>query len=517
MNHRRLAALLTATAFLAACSGDTAGRFQTTTAAGVETTTTAATPTSTPPATTSTTITIPESTTTTDATSTTIMETDAVGLGDPYFPTLGNPGYDVEHYLLDLEVDPGANVIRGQATITAAATADLDAFHLDLIGLTVDEVAVDGAPAAFGRNAEELIVDPAGTIPAGEGFSVTVSYHGTPENLYTIGFPIGWVDAGDITFVVAEPDAARTWFPANDHPSDKAAFTFRITVPEGQVAAANGTLAETIPRDGTTTLVWEMARPMATYLATVVIGDLVRVERETPGGVLLRDYLPADMGTGVPAPLARVGEMVEFFSGLFGPYPFEEYGHAVVPGVPGALEDQTLTIFGREVIEQHEPGFGEPTVEEIVAHELAHQWFGDSVTPATWNDIWLNEGFATFCQWLWVEHDRGRQAYDDTIAGNYQFLAEAAHPLPGDPGAAGERMFAYSVYIRGGLTLHALRLEVGDEALFAILQAWAERHAYDNGSTPEFIALAEEIGGTELDALFDAWLYQEEMPPLPSL
>jgi len=505
MTAIRAACWLASLALLAACSGEGANPFATTTTAPPATTTTA------PPTTTS------EATTSTNATTTTTAGIDPAlaGLGDPYFPTLGNAGYDVEHYLIDLDVDADANVIRGEATLTATATADLEVLYLDLLGLTVDAVAVDGAPAPFTRAAAELVVDPEPVIPAGEGFTVTVGYHGTPENVYTLGFPLGWVDAGDITFVVAEPDAARTWFPGNDHPSDKAAFTFRISVPEGVTVAANGTLADTIAGEGTTTFVWEMPQPMATYLATVVLGDLDRVEREAPGGILLRDYLPADMGGQIPVPLARVGEMLDFFSGLFGPYPFAEYGHAVVPGVPGALEDQTLTVIGREVLESYAAGYGQPTAEEIVAHELAHQWYGDSVSPAAWNEIWLNEGFATFCQWLWVEHDQGRAAYDATIAGNHAFLAEAPHPLPGDPGPVGSDMFHYSVYLRGGLTLHALRVEVGDETIFEILRAWAERHAYGNGSTPEFIALAEEISGAELDGLFAAWLFAEQLPPLP--
>ncbi len=501
MTAPRRVALFAALALLSvACSDDGAGPFTVTT---------------TPPPVTTVAATTTAPPTTSTAPTTTLAEASLAGLGDPYFPTLGNGGYDVEHYLIDLHVEPEANVVQGEATLTAIATADLEAFHLDFLGLTVDGVTVDGAPAAFTREDAELVVDPDGLIPTGEGFAVTVAYHGTPQTLFTIGFPLGWVDAGDITYVVAEPDAARTWFPANDHPSDKATFTFRIAVPEGLTVAANGTLAETIPGEGTTTFVWEMTHPMATYLATVVIGDLVRIEREITGGVLLRDYLPADMGSEVPVPLARVGEMLDFYSGLFGPYPFEEYGHAVVPGVPGALEDQTLCVIGRDIIESYTGGSGQPTTEEIVAHELSHQWFGDSVSPATWQDVWLNEGFATFAQWLWVEHDRGQAAYDETITGDYQFLAGADHPAPGDPGASGDQMFGYSVYLRGGLTLHALRVEVGHDTLLAILRAWAERHAYGNGSTPEFIALAEEISGADLDSLFDAWLFQPAMPPLP--
>jgi aminopeptidase N len=505
MTARHLAAPLAAMLLAAGCTGPGAEPPATTTTGAPASTTTATAL-----------VTTTGAATTTAVTTTTRAADDLAGLGDPYFPTLGNSGYDVVAYTLALSVDPDANTIEGLALISGWATRELDTLNFDLLGLRVDSVAVDGAAAGFTRNGAELVVRPRWRIPVGTAFLVEVAYHGTPENLYTLGFPLGWVDAGDITYVVAQPDAARTWFPANDHPADKAHFTFHITVPEGLTVAANGTLAEVVPGEGVTRFTWEMPEQMATYLATVVIGDLVRIEREGPGGVLLRDYLPADMGSELPAPLAQVPEMLELYSGLFGPYPFAEYGHAVVPGLPGALEDQTLTVFGREILEEYQPAYGRPTVEEIVAHEIAHQWFGDSVSPATWRDIWLNEGFATFAQWLWVEHDQGRAAYDGAIAGIHDFLAGAPHPAPGDPGPSGSDMFHYSVYLRGGLTLHALRAAVGDDALFAILRAWAERHAYGNGSTPEFIALAEEISGQELDGLFAAWLFQEELPPLPS-
>jgi len=498
MTPNRRALLVASVLLLAACSTGASPFAATTSTSRPEPTTTGA-----------------PTTSTTVETTTTSVAGDGSGVGDPYFPELGNPGFDIEHYLIDLAVDPVANTIEGEVAITATATGDLDAFHLDLLGLTVDRITVDDHPTAFSREGGELIVSAEPPIPSGEGFAVVVTYHGTPEPLTTIGFPLGWIDAGDITYVVSEPDAAHTWFPGNDHPGDKAAFTFRITVPEGLTAAANGSLVQTLPGGAVTTFVWEMPEPMATYLATVVIGDLDRVERPAPGGVLLRDYLPADLEGQLPSPLARVGEMLEFYAGIFGPSPFAEYGHAVVPGVPGALEDQTLCIFGREELEDYQAGPFDPSIEEIVAHELSHQWYGDSVTPATWNDIWLNEGFATFAQWLWVEHDLGRAAYDEEIANTYRLLDSASHPLPGDPGPSGEEMFHYSVYLRGGLTLHALRVAVGDDALFQILRTWADRYAYGNASTADFIALAEEVSGADLDALFDTWLYQEEMPPMP--
>jgi len=512
VNRARGAALLLALlVWGASCSDDEPG---------VWTTSTIGSPTSAVPAATAPTVTAPVPTVTTttvaDVTSTSSPPGAAIGLGDPYFPDLGNPGYDVEHYLVELAVDPVANTLAGRVVITAAATADLDALRLDLLGLTVDRTVVDGTDAPSTRQGPKLVIDPAGVIPAGETFTVAVGYHGTPATLNTLGFPLGWVQVDGLTYVVAEPDGARTWLPCNDHPADKAAFTFRITAPEGQTVAANGSLVEVLPGPDGNTFVWDMPQPMATYLATVLVGDLARVEWGTAAGVLVRDYLPADLADDPPSPLPRVGEMVEFFVDLLGPYPFAEYGHAVVPGLRGALENQTLCVFGREALLTifDSPPRG-PGSEAVVAHELAHQWFGNSVTPATWQDIWLNEGFATFAQWLWVEHDRGAAAYRREVAGSHAWLATGAHPLPGDPGSSGEEMFHHSVYLRGGLTLAALRVEVGDETTRQILRTWAARFAYGNATTADFIALAEELSGHDLDSLFRAWLLEPTLPPLP--
>jgi aminopeptidase N len=441
----------------------------------------------------------------------------SVGLGDPYFPDLGNVGYDVEHYLVELSVDPVANTLAGEVTITATATATLTGFSLDLIGLTVDSVAVDSTPAAFTRQDAELTVDPATAVPSGEDFSVTVAYHGTPEPLLTVGFPLGWVQAGALTYVIAEPDATRTWLPSNDHPSDKAAFTFRITASEGNTVAANGTLTQIIPGAGVNTFVWEMPQPMATYLATVVVGNLVRLERPGPDGVLLRDYLPPDLSTGPPPPFARTGEMMEYFSSILGPYPFAEYGHVVVPGISSALEDQTMCVFGRELlaIATANTAFG-IEIEDIVAHELSHQWFGDSVTPGTWKDIWLNEGFATYAQWLWVRQDRGIEAFRAEVTDAYSYLSANAHVTPGDPGSAA-RLFDESVYLRGGLTLYALEVEIGDELVLRVLRTYLDRYAFGNVSTRDFIAVAQEVSGRDLGGLFEAWLYAAAVPSFPEI
>jgi len=433
------------------------------------------------------------------------------GLGDPYFPSLGNTGYDVEHYLIDLSVDPGANHIAGTTTIEATATGDYDSFTFDLVGLEVTEVTVDGAIVTYRRegvDASKLRIEAA--LTAGEGFSVSVSYSGepTPTDLGGLGFATGWLSNTEGTYVAAEPAGARTWFPANDHPSDKALFTFRITAPHGMTAAANGTLVETTGTAESTTHVWEMADPMTTYLATVVVAPLVRVEHPPVGGVILRDYLPAALAEEVPDSFTKIGEMIDYFDDLFGPYPFDRYGHVVVSGLPAALETQTLTVFG-------EAWFDSPITEFVVAHELAHQWFGNHVSPTTWQDIWLNEGFATYSELLWVEYLFGRVAMQADATGRYDALAASPHALTGDPRP--DRLFGISVYQRGGLTLHALRAEVGDDAFFDILRAWVERYGSGNASTAEFIALSEEIAGVDLGGLFDAWLFSIELPPMPSL
>jgi len=503
-----LAALLLALALMAgACSGDTAITIPGGTLEAAGTTAVPPAPSTTPQATTS-----PSG----DPAVTTAPPGAgpnplANGLDDPYFPGLGNSGYDVDHYLIDLTVDPEANHISGTTTVEATATAAGDSFTLDFVGLSIASVTVDGESVPYrreGATGEELRIDE--DLVAGEAFSVAVTYSGTPITDITpeIGFPSGWLTNAEGTFVAAEPAAARTWFPGNDHPSDKATYTFRVTVSDGMTAVANGTLTDTTEASGSRTFTWEMADPMATYLATVVVAPLQRVEHPPVYGIVLRDYVPPAMVEDIPESFTKTGEMIEVFSGLFGPYPFDRYGHVVVSGFPGALETQTMTLFGQAWIHS-------PFTEFVVAHELAHQWFGDSVSPATWRDIWLNEGFATYAELLWVEHLYGAVAMQADAASRYDDLERAPHALAGDPGT--DALFGISVYQRGGLTLHALRAEVGDETFFEILRTWAQRYALAVASTEDFISLSEELSDTDLGFLFDAWLFSAELPPLPTL
>jgi aminopeptidase N len=489
---------------LSACSGDDASPVPPTSSTSPPTTTQISVTTTSP---TTTTTTIPPSTSTPAPLPEPVA--GAPGIGDPYFPALGNGGYDVSSYDLDLDVDPIANTLSATATIESVALERLGRFNLDLRGLRVTAVRVDGTAAGFRHDDPELVVTPAEPLETGVRFVTEIVYNGTPEpeTMPGSGWRYGWTHIDDLVYVAAEPAAARTWFPGNDHPSDKALFSFSITVPKPAVAVANGTLTGTVETAETTTFEWRMDDPMATYLATIAVGPFERVEHAGVPAVTIRDYLPAALAEDPPAPFAEVGTMIDFLETRFGPYPFDAYGHIVVPGFSGALETQTISIFGETMLG--------PILERIVVHELAHQWFGDGVSPATWQDIWLNEGFATYAEWLWIEHTEGPPALAVEVETSYLRLADRPHALAGDPGPAA--LFGTSVYQRGALTLHALRVEVGDDTFFEILRTWTDRYAYGVASTADFVALAAALSGRDLGELFDSWLYREALPELPAL
>jgi aminopeptidase N len=365
-------------------------------------------------------------------------------------------------------------------------------------------VVVDGERAGAERRGDrDLIITPAAPIAAGASFESVVDYGGSPAAIAGAD-PVdpGWSSDGDEVYVASEPVGAATYFPSNDHPIDKASYEIRVTVPDGLDVAANGALRQTLRGDGVRTWVYDAPDPMATYLVQVVIADLTFEETTGPGGLPIRNAYDADVGTEARGALAPTAGMIDFYDDRFGPFPFESYGGVVVDDELGfALETQTLTLFGADALG-----------ERIVAHELAHQWFGNHVSPATWRDIWLNEGFATYAEWLWSEHTGG-VSIDDIAA--EAALGPGLDRPPGDPGA--DHLFASTVYVRGALTLHVLRHTLGDDAFFELVRGWLDRYGGDVASTADFEALAAAVGGREpgeLDALFDAWLRAPRLPRL---
>ena len=454
----------------------------------------------------------------------------ADGIGDSYFPTLGNGGYDVQHYTLDLTVDMDTNHIDGVATIEARATQSLSSFNLDLIRLVVESVTVNEIPAEFTNAERELTLIPETSLADGDNFIVTIAYSGTPAAVLddAIGFRMGWNYSQGRVYVASEPSGAATWFPVNDHPLDKATYTFRITVEEPYIVASNGVLDQTVNNGDTTTYVWEMRDPMASYLATVSIDEFALQTDDTESGIPIRNYFPVELAEDGALAFELQAEMLDFYVSLFGPYPFEAYGAVVTDGTLGfALETQTLSLFGRSVIGDLLEG--RPQSISLIAHELAHQWFGDSISVADWSDIWLNEGFATYASFLWFEHTAGRQVLDAIIADYYAFISGnefyesgargdelnnmmASISPPGAPPP--DALFNPGVYFRGAITLHALRLEVGDDTFFEIVRAYYERYQYSNASTEDLIAVAEEVSGQELDDFFNGWLYDERIPDI---
>ncbi|MFF9148466.1 M1 family metallopeptidase [Streptomyces sp. NPDC014861] len=429
----------------------------------------------------------------------------ASGVRDPYFPRLGNGGYDVSHYALDLAFDPAAGRLDGTARITARATQDLSAFNLDLAGLTVAEATVDGVPASVNRAGDELTLRPRDELRRGDEFTVTVGYSGVPEPLTDPdGSTEGWMNTTDGAVAVGEPAGSMTWFPGNHHPSDKASYEIALTAPTRLAALSNGVKVSAAPVSGDRTrTVWRQTEPMASYLATAMIGRYETTTGTALGDVPVVTAVDPSLAADTAALRAELPALLADQRERFGPYPFGAAGAVVTTdGLLGyALETQTRPVFPAS-------SFDRPTL----VHELAHQWFGNSVTPESWQDIWLNEGFATYAEWLYAEDHEdvpARSSFEDAFAEE----ANWAFP-PADPPAA-ENLFSAPVYQRGAMVLHKVREAVGDEVFDELLRGWAAKYRHANASTEDFTSYAETVAGRDLDAVWDVWLYGEDRPANP--
>ncbi|WP_409183584.1 M1 family metallopeptidase [Amycolatopsis sp. VS8301801F10] len=433
----------------------------------------------------------------------------APGVGDPYYPNAGNGGTDVQHYDIRVSYQPETDVLSGTTTLLLTATQDLSRFDLDF-ALKASKVLVNNRPAQFtNSNGDgELVITPAQPLLKGQSATVVVSYSDSPST-EKVGGLNTWKKGAFGALGIDEPQSSQWWFPANDHPTDKATYDVSIEAPDGLAAISNGTLVKkTKKRPGWTRWNWRSTKPQATYLTSFIVGKYDVVQSTTPDGKPFVTAYGADLGDSLDAAKAsveRTPEVDEFLATQFGPYPFEAEGGVVTSGITFSLENQTRPTYGAR-------NFAAGSNTTLIAHENAHQWFGDNVSLGKWSDIWLNEGFASYAEYLWSEHqgegtaaELAQYAYDSYAADNPFWQV-----LPGDPGEP--KQFDRAVYDRGAMAVQALRTKVGDQAFFSILQQWQAAKSGKDAVIPEFVALAEKVSGKPLQELFQTWLFTKGKP-----
>ncbi len=433
------------------------------------------------------------------------------GAPDPYFPDSGDHRFRVHRYELALDYRPGPNRLAGSARLSAVADTALDAFALDLAEFRIGRVLVDGKAAKYTHRGGKLRIRPARALAAGAAFTVEVHYTGNPRPVRSPWGGVGWEELEEGALVASQPIGAPSWYPCNDRPADKATYQIAVTTPSPFTVVASGRLLTRTTRASSTTWVYEQSAPTSPYLVTVSIGPYRPVPLAARPSVPQTGYAPERLTADFARDFARQPEMMEYFGQVFGPYPFGEYTVVLADeelDVP--VEAQGVATFGTN----HLGGGWER--ERLIAHELAHQWFGNSVTIANWRHIWLNEGFAKYAEWLWSEHAGGPAAATHAAAA-HSLLASLPQDLRlGDPGR--KLMFDDRLYQRGGLVVHALRHHLGDDAFFAMLRDWTAVNRHGVVSTEDLVTHTARYAGASrepLESLFEAWVHRPELPELP--
>ncbi|MFF2842923.1 M1 family metallopeptidase [Paenarthrobacter sp. NPDC057981] len=433
---------------------------------------------------------------------------------DPYTLDHGSTGYRVDRYELDLDVRLGSNKLIGRAVLHCTALEATTQVVLDLVGLRASKIQLDGRKLQkFIHRAEHLVLTPASSLKPGQLFTLEIRYEGNPQPRRGLWGDVGWEELNDGVLVAGQPNGAASWFPCNDHPRFKSSFLISVTTDDNYRPVCNGKLVSRSRKSSRETWVYEQVEPMATYLATVQIGRYITVPLRAEDGhhrVPQFVAVSADMASDALAGLRRQPDMMKTFEDCFGPYPFTDYTSVVTEDeleIP--LEAQTVSIFGRNHMKDAWDS------QRLIAHELSHQWFGNSLTAGNWKDIWLHEGFACYAEWLWSE-ESGTMTVDARATAAWKKLdAGPQDLLVGDPGP--ELMFDDRVYKRGALAVHALRMAAGDEAFFAFLQHWTAKNRHGTVSTESFTAAADAfIPGFDAVSILQPWLYEAALPALPS-
>jgi aminopeptidase N len=454
----------------------------------------------------------------------------AAGVGDRLFPQLGNGGYDAIHYDVDVRYATSApsQPMQGTVRMLARATQALSRFDLDFSGQSVGSIAVNGAPAAWTRDGEDLVITPRRPLPAGLPFVVTVSDFvavptvADPDDESTTAF--FQHSAGSAT--AGQPNWTHSFLPSNDHPSDKATFDLRFDVPAGETAVGNGVLVSKWTAGGRSHFVYLQRQPMATELIQLAVGDYDVTAVGVRSGVYLRDVTAKPITAQIQPLLGVTPSQMAWMQARVGRYPFDLYGSLVVEADIGfALESQTLELMDTSWFDDFGQGVWEPTL----LHEMSHMWFGDSVSPKTWSDLWLNEGHASWYEFLYAAEkgelaedtqgypdDEGYADFDDLMKAVYahgdQWRADDGPvALP----TSADTLFSFQVYHGGALVLYALRQLVGADTFQRIERAWLQTYEGRSAGTDDFIALASRVSGRDLTRFLRDWVYGTTTPPMP--
>ncbi|MEU8655999.1 M1 family metallopeptidase [Actinoplanes philippinensis] len=428
-------------------------------------------------------------------------------VADKLYPEKGNPGLDVLHYGLELDWKPDTRVLTGTATLRIRPVADASEIKLDFTGLTVDKVTVDAKPATGTVTKEKLVVPTA--VTADRPVTLTVTYHGTPKQ---VEMPSHRGDASEgigmrsskdgVLWTMQEPWGALTWYPVNEHPSDEALYDLAVTVPQGWAAAANGTPGKV---DGNT-YHYASTDPVAAYVTTLAVDRYKKIEQTGPHGLKITNFVVPKSDDRYLSTLKKTPQLIEWLEKRFGPYPFPSAG-ALMNGSISAMETQQMLSLGREAFKDSEL----KEFEAVLVHEYAHQWFGNAVTPTTWTDLWLNEGFATYVQNLYEQELYG---FDDAYLEKSLRESDARlRARVGPPGKPTAGTFAESnVYICPAAMLKELNDALGDKKFFALASAWVAKNRNTSQDRASFTAFVNEQTGKDFTKLIDSWLDSPTTP-----